>query len=680
MASLPTDLQRIQQLQNPVEILENQVEVLKNQIEMLKLQNKLEKVCKMKLFENKYRFIILVLTTACLSMMLANVLILNFTMICMTEEKFHWENFTIDLGYDVFERVDFDPPKPPEETAEVPETPESKFPDFEIPGFKTPSPGFNWQTFNFAKTNPDLFLRIMKTIIKEASLRAAERAGEELDPRNIDFERFKNGFNLTDINPDIVVKLKEYLLEKIQTGQSTLEGIETGTQNLTDLGKVQVTDLELTNMTWNGEINGRIRILDRPADYYYSRTERVILFSAVAFGAILFLFPLTKLMNNKGTRKTFTIVGIISAISTGLIPLGASLGFVVFVILRIIQGIGFAACFPVIGSVTSNWAKLTENGIFNGALTGFLQLGPVIAMPVSGFFCHMGSWELSYYFHSLLTIIFIGAFWVIFRDTPGEHSKVSTRENSDIQEGKVIVDGRSRHNRTEFQVPLKEICKTKSVLAIWIAAIGNMGGIFLIMFTPAFIREVLKYPVIAVGFQAALPTLLQFIVKLKAGALSDLLKYEETFKVKLFNSIAFFGMAFFYILVSLVASENNQIISIIFLILSATVLGFNTGGFFKSATLVGRHFAYFINSIVQLIACLALLLDPVVIYIFSPDNSPSGWSCVFFFFALVLILTNIAFLFLGSGEPAPFTQNSKTDLQTNGEEKSMKPIIKSSQA
>ena len=53
----------------------------------------------MKLFQDRYRFVILIMTTASLSMLLANILTLNFTIICMTEEKFHWENFTIDLGY-----------------------------------------------------------------------------------------------------------------------------------------------------------------------------------------------------------------------------------------------------------------------------------------------------------------------------------------------------------------------------------------------------------------------------------------------------------------------------------------------------------------------------------------------------------------------------------------------------
>ena len=185
------------------------------------------------------------------------------------------------------------------------------------------------------------------------------------------------------------------------------------------------------------------------ADYYYTNTEQAILFAAVAIGALCYIFPVTRLMDKWGTRKAFAIVGIISAISTGLIPLAASLGFIPFVIVRFIQGIGFAACFPVVGSVTSNWAKITENGLFNGALTGFLQLGPVIAMPVSGLFCHLDCWECSYYVHALLTAIIIALWWIVYRDHPREHSKVSVPELTEIQLGKVVVDGRAKHNRNK---------------------------------------------------------------------------------------------------------------------------------------------------------------------------------------------------------------------------------------
>lgn len=51
----------------------------------------------LKMFEDKYRYLILIISTACLSMMLSNILTLNFTILCMTEEKFEYEHFAIKL-------------------------------------------------------------------------------------------------------------------------------------------------------------------------------------------------------------------------------------------------------------------------------------------------------------------------------------------------------------------------------------------------------------------------------------------------------------------------------------------------------------------------------------------------------------------------------------------------------
>lgn len=51
-----------------------------------------------RLMEKKFRIVVLIITTLCLSMMLANILALNFAMLCITEEKYRWENFTINLG------------------------------------------------------------------------------------------------------------------------------------------------------------------------------------------------------------------------------------------------------------------------------------------------------------------------------------------------------------------------------------------------------------------------------------------------------------------------------------------------------------------------------------------------------------------------------------------------------
>jgi hypothetical protein len=48
-----------------------------------------------------------------------------------------------------------------------------------------------------------------------------------------------------------------------------------------------------------------------------------------------------------------------------------------------------------------------------------------------------------------------------------------------------------------------------------------------------------------------------------------------------------------------------------FLFVSAVaVLGFNVGGFFKSSTLVGRQYAYFLNTHIQIIMAVLMLILP----------------------------------------------------------------------
>ncbi|KAI1723650.1 major facilitator superfamily domain-containing protein [Ditylenchus destructor] len=645
--------------------------------------------------DGRFRIIVLILATGCLSMMLANILTLNFTILCMTEDKVHYENFTVDLGIDVFERVDFQT-RPKVNTTDVrpdPRTidyPQMRFPvDMQIPGISSFKPGWNWNTFRLARQNPEIFLRIVKTIMVEAGEIAARRAGENFDPRNIDFSKFREGFNFSDVSPHLAIRVKDYILRRVRYARTNYESFDLQGRNISQWRNVTVDQIELTNITWNGVVNGRIRIVDKPADYKFTPAQKALLFAIVAVGALLTIYIISYCLDRYGCRKTFTVVGSISAISTALCPLAAWLGFVPFVICRCIQGIGFAACFPVIGSITAAWAKLTENGLFNGALTSFIQLAPVFTMPISGILCSIESldWPYVFYIHAIVT-----ALLMVVWDSPGESNHVSISELREIQSGKVI-DGRKRHNR----FPIREICTNLSVWAIWIAAVGNMVGKLkfmrhfiikfqysiqmLILFSPTYIREILHYAILNVGFAAALPTLFQFAVKMFAGMLSDRIAMHETKKVKIFNTIAFVGMALFLLGLAIVPVEW-YVTALVFIILSVTILGFNTGGFFKSATLVGRQYAYFVNTNVQVIMCVAMLTVPFLVYSFTPNNTAREWSHVFIFHAILLIVCNAIFCILGSGLAAPFTNQDNLDgtgLPTPASEQ-MKPIINNDKA
>ncbi|KAF7637811.1 hypothetical protein Mgra_00002785 [Meloidogyne graminicola] len=354
--------------------------------------------------------------------------------------------------------------------------------------------------------------------------------------------------------------------------------------------------------------------------------------------------------------KLFTIVGLISSISTAICPCAAYQGFIPFLLVRLIQGIGFAVCFPVIGSVTSEWAKLVENGLFNGMLTSFIQLSPVIAMPLSGILCSIKifGWQFAFYAHALITLILICIWWIIYRDKAVEHKLVNEKELKLINEGKLkIIDGHYKHN---FKLPFKSICTDKAVIAICVASIGNMFSIqMMIMSSPIYIREVLHYATLNTGFAAAIPTLLQLFIKIFAGILSDKILINETLKIRIFNSIAFCGMAFFLIILSFVQHLSSEFV-LIFIIISVGILGFNTGGFFKSATLVGRQYAYIICAKIQIIMCISMLLVPSIVYYLTPNSSsPNEWSKVFIGHAILLFFCNGIFVKFSSGNAAIFT-------------------------
>jgi hypothetical protein len=173
---------------------------------------------------------------------------------------------------------------------------------------------------------------------------------------------------------------------------------------------------------------------------------------------------------------------------------------------------------------------------------------------------------------------------------------VTIQEQRRIDNGKVI-DFSKKHSA----IPYKQIYADPAFGAVIIAAIGNMTTIqTLIVFAPTYFQSVLGYAIIATGFIAAVPTFLQFVVKLGAGILSDRFTHiDDTTKVRLFNSIAFFGQALFLILLALIPASDWPEVGVMFFFSAVAILGFNAGGFFKSSTLVGRQYAYFINVHIQ---------------------------------------------------------------------------------
>ena len=96
---------------------------------------------------------------------------------------------------------------------------------------------------------------------------------------------------MTTFNKNIILQLKQYILQKIEhsaqvRAQVNFTEWEASVKDVD--GRLQRLDnIELHNITWNGDVNGRIKIVDQRADHYYSPSQKALLFGVIAVGALL---------------------------------------------------------------------------------------------------------------------------------------------------------------------------------------------------------------------------------------------------------------------------------------------------------------------------------------------------------------------------------------------------------
>lgn len=121
----------------------------------------------------------------------------------------------------------------------------------------------------------------------------------------------------------------------------------------------------------------------------------------------------------------------------------------------------------------------------------------------------------------MVCIILFGIWILIYDDTPAESGQVSSKELSKIHYNKTQAQMENAKIKTPYRFLLTDIL----VWTIWLNAFAEFFiTIFLTLYTPYYIHNVLKYSVEKTGHYAALSRVSQVPFRLIFGYLSDKLK------------------------------------------------------------------------------------------------------------------------------------------------------------
>uniref|UniRef100_A0A914YIK0 Major facilitator superfamily (MFS) profile domain-containing protein n=1 Tax=Panagrolaimus superbus TaxID=310955 RepID=A0A914YIK0_9BILA len=404
-------------------------------------------------------------------------------------------------------------------------------------------------------------------------------------------------------------------------------------------------------------------------DLDYDSVERSILFCAVAIGAIVAVFPTTILLNKYGSRFVFGALGLISATATLMIPMAANTHFYAMIAARMIQGMAFSACLPVMGMITSHWSTMKQTGIFIAILSSFLQIAPIFTMPISGELCASTlGWESVYYLHAIVGFLLFTKFMLYHRNKPHKHPMVRNTELIKVMVGKetIFTTTTEATKNSSKKVPYAAMYKDSAIWGILVAAFGNfMGTQLSLQFMPTYINKVLGFDIVQTGMASAISPVIMFVIKICAGQSSDRIKFiGDTTKLRIYNTFALGGMGTLFIILSFCDPNSHGTLCLCLLIASTCILGFNSGGFFKSSQMVSRQHSHFTMANISFINCFCMLLTPLLNEIIAPENAIEDWKIVLCIHGSILLITNFIFCVFCSSEPAKWTQTT-TRLSAN---------------
>ncbi|HZW93750.1 MAG TPA: MFS transporter [Candidatus Eremiobacteraceae bacterium] len=256
--------------------------------------------------------------------------------------------------------------------------------------------------------------------------------------------------------------------------------------------------------------------------YHLSDVQLGQVFSAMLVGYALFQTVGGRLADRFGPRRVLAAGvawwGIFTAL-TAMVPANIAGALFIFVAVRFLLGAGEAVIYPSANQFIARWIPTTERGIANGWIFAGVGAGAGLTpLIVTYIMVHYG-WRSSFWVCSIIGFA-VGAVWfLIARDTPVEHARVSASELALIRSGLTQLESK---NDPKTLVPWSRVIRSKEVLAVTLSyfCYGYVAWIFFTWFY-RYLAKVRGLDLKASAFYTMLPFLAMLVCCLLGGTIND---------------------------------------------------------------------------------------------------------------------------------------------------------------
>lgn len=253
-------------------------------------------------------------------------------------------------------------------------------------------------------------------------------------------------------------------------------------------------------------------------------------FSSFLFGYALFQTPAGWLADRMGPRRVLAAGviwwGIFTAL-TAAIPASVPGALLLLIGIRILFGVGEAVVYPAANQFVARWIPPQERGIANGWIFAGVGAGAGLSPPLITFIMFHLGWRWSFWICAVIGVLAGLVWFVVARDRPEEHSRVSAAELAFIRSG---ISAQPAGESKRRLVPWGAILRSPEVLAMTASyfSFGYAAWIFFSWFY-IYLAQVRNLNLKASAFYAMLPFLAMAACCPIGGWISDRLcrKYND---------------------------------------------------------------------------------------------------------------------------------------------------------
>jgi MFS transporter, ACS family, glucarate transporter len=258
-------------------------------------------------------------------------------------------------------------------------------------------------------------------------------------------------------------------------------------------------------------------------------------FSAMLVGYAIFQTVAGRLADRFGPRRMLTAGviwwGVFTAL-TALVPANIAGALLVFVVVRFLLGAGEAVIYPSANQFIAHWIPVRERGIANGWIFAGVGAGAGLTPPLITYLMIRYGWRSSFWVCSVIGFVAAAIWFLVARDSPSEHQRVSATELAAIESGLTLsssAGATTEKNRASLAgnespalLSWRRVVRSKEVWAVTLSyfCYGYVAWIFFSWFY-RYLAKVRGLDLKTSAYYSTLPFLAMLVCCLLGGTLND---------------------------------------------------------------------------------------------------------------------------------------------------------------